>query len=218
LIIYEFRNDPKQEFAVLKRFIPIITTLVLNFGAQAEESQENPKCPDDPAGFKGKEDDCFDCLAGALTKLKEFTTEVNKMLDDKKLTKVEEAESLKTRSEGLWDGVAGWQKICEPNAESKEQPKEEETASKAENEAEPEGEGETNAEEANPEAAAEAKAEEGDAKAETDAQTNIEAQPESETEPEGAAEKPEAETEVEPGAESEPEGETETAADPEADA
>lgn len=194
---------------MLKRFIPIITLLMLNSGTQAEVSQENPKCPDDPTGFKGKEDDCFDCLEGALTKLKEFTTEVDKMLDSKKLTTAEEAESLKTRSEGLWDGVAGWQKICEP-AESKEQPKEEETASKDENEAKPEGEGEANAEEASPEEGTEPKAEEGDANAETDA----EVKPESETDREGATEEPEAETEVEP----EPEAETETVAEPEAGA
>jgi hypothetical protein len=199
---------------VLNKFIPIII-LILNLGTQAEESQENPKCPDDPTEFKGKEDDCFDCLTGALTKLREFTTEVDKMLDDKKLTTAEEAESLKTRSEGLWDGVAGWQKICEPNVESKEKPEGEET-SKTENEAEAEGESDANAEEANTEGESEPKAEEGDAKAETD----TEVKPESETGPEGAAEEPEAETDAEPEPEADKgtEAETETEAEPEADA
>ncbi|MGV8949186.1 MAG: hypothetical protein ACOH2E_07495 [Candidatus Paracaedibacter sp.] len=198
---------------MLNKFIPIIIILILNLGTQAEESQVNPKCPDDPTEFKGKEDDCFDCLTGALTKLREFTTEVDKMLDDKKLTTAEEAESLKTRSEGLWDGVAGWQKICEPNVESKEKPEGEET-SKTENEAE--GESDANAEEANTEGESEPKAEEGDAKAETD----TEVKPESETGPERAAEEPEAETDAEPEPEADKrtEAETETEAEPEADA
>lgn len=189
----------------MKRFIPIITFLMLNFGAQAEESQENPKCPDDPTGFKGKEDDCFDCLEGALTKLKEFTTEVDKMLDNKKLSTAEEAESLKTRSEGLWDGVAGWQNICEPAAETKEKPEGEETESESENEAEPEAEGNANAEETSTEAEAEPQEEEGDSKAETD----VEAKPESESELEGPAEEPETEADADAETEADPETDTE---------
>ena len=196
----------------MKRFIPIITLLMLNFGAQAEEAQENPKCPDDPTGFKGKGDDCFDCLAGALTKLKEFTTEVDKMLDEKKLNTAEEADSLKTRSEGLWDGVSGWQNICEPTQEAKEKPEGEEAESKSENEAEPEAEGDANAEEASTEADAEPQAEEGDVKAETD----VEAKPESESELEGPAEEPEAETDAD--AETEADTETDTEVQTEAGA
>lgn len=195
---------------MLKRLIPMIAIFVLGLGVQAEEKEETPKCPDDPTEFKGKEDDCFDCLQGAFSKLKEFTDEVSKMLDNKKLTTAEESESLKTRGEGLWDGVSGWQKICEPTPESEEKPKEEgeETKEKVE----PEGEAGT-------EAATEAATEvEGEPKAEeeggTKAEAETEAKPESEAGPEEASATPEAETEPEP----EPDAETQTEGEPEAGA
>jgi hypothetical protein len=180
---------------------------MLGLAAQAEESQENPKCPDDPTGFKGKEDDCFDCLEGAFDKLKQFTDEVSKMLDNKKLTTAEESESLKTRGEGLWDGVEGWQKICEPTPGSKGKPKEEEGATpKAESTAEPEAETEENAE-----TDGEPTAEED---SDTQAEAGKEAKPASETEPEEAGEKSEDETgaEPEPVAEMETEGQSEAGA------
>jgi len=157
--------------------------LMFGLGAQAEDSQETPKCPDDPSEFKGKENDCFDCLQGAFDKLKEFTDEVGKMLDNKKLDSAEESESLKTRSEGLWDGVGGWQKICEINPK----PEEEDKA-----ETEPEGESDAEAE------AAPQAEEEGDAQADT------EANPEPEAGPEEADETPEAEPEAEAETEAEP--------------
>lgn len=156
---------------------------MFGLGAQAEDSQETPKCPDDPSEFKGKENDCFDCLQGAFDKLKEFTDEVGKMLDNKKLDSAEESESLKTRSEGLWDGVGGWQKICEINPK----PEEEDKA-----ETEPEGESDAEAE------AAPQAEEEGDAQADT------EANPEPEAGPEEADETPEAEPEAEAETEAEP--------------
>jgi hypothetical protein len=195
---------------VLKRFMPIMALAMLGLGAQAEESQENPKCPDDPSEFKGKEDDCFDCLEGAFSKLKLFSTETSKMLDNKKLNTAEEAESMKTRSEGLWDGVAGWQKICEPNPESKDNSEEEGGASEAENEAEAEpneeeGDAKTGTdEEENPESEAEG----ADEKSEDGAEP--EENPESEAEPEESGETPEAEPEAD--------DETQTEAEPEADA
>jgi|GEM_PF-3546717 len=171
---------------MLKKLIPIIAMALLILGVQAEESQEKQKCPDDPSEFKGKEDDCFDCLAGALDKLKLFTTEANKMLEERKLSSAEEAESMKTRSEGLWESVEGWEKICEPNPKSKETPKTEtESKPKEETKAEIETEAESTSE-------AESTTE---AEAETEAET--EAEPKAGPGTEEAEEKPEPEAETE---------------------
>lgn len=128
---------------MLKKLIPLIAMALLALNIQAEESEEKPKCPDDPSEFKGKEDDCFDCLEGALDKLKLFTTEANKMLEERKLSSAEETEPMKTRSEDLWDSVEGWQKICEPNPKPKEELKAESKPKKEEAETETEGTSET---------------------------------------------------------------------------